>query len=131
MGKITKPVINLDCLPQEPVLYTITTQYNCEESYIRHMVEGWKGNMLDEVIVDWFAPVKTTTKTTITKTGKESVRVVKEKIYPNYAFVKAIMSEQVWDYLRTRNGVSTILAPGGTPPFMYDEEVEKMREQCK
>ena len=68
MGKITKPVINLDCLPQEPVWYTITTQYNCEESYIRHMVEGLKGNMLEEVIVDWFAPVKTTAKTTITKT---------------------------------------------------------------
>ena len=131
MGKITKPVINLETLPKEPVWYTVITQHNCEESYIKHMIEGLKANNLDDVIVDWSAPIKTTTKTTVTKTGKENVKTVKEKIYPNYTFVKAIMTDRVWDYLRTRNGASTILAPDGTPLYMYDDEIDRIKAQCK
>lgn len=131
MGKITKPIIDLEGQPTEPSWYPIVTKYNCEQSYLKQVLEGLKGKGLEEKIVDTFAPIREYTVITTTKTGKEKERLKKEKILPNYAFVKAVMSEEVWDYLRTRNGASTVLVTGGIPCCISEEEIEKMKKLCE
>ena len=40
MGKITKPVINLEGQPTEPSWYLIATNYNNEEFFERNLKEG-------------------------------------------------------------------------------------------
>lgn len=131
MGKITKPVIDLEGQPTEHSWYPVVTKYNYEQAYVSDVIKGLEAKGLQDKIIDWVVPIREDIEIVVTKTGKEKEKKVKEKIYPNYVFVKAIMNEEVWDYLRTRSGASTVLAPGGIPCCISEEEIEKIKELCR
>jgi transcription antitermination factor NusG len=131
MGKITKPVIDLEGLPTEPAWYLVATRYNSEEKYARDLLDGLKASGLSDYIVECFLPIRAEVVETTDKKGKVKTKIVKTKILDNYVYVKAIMNETVWDYLRTRLGASTVLAPGGIPSITPEEDVERMKMLCK
>ena len=62
--------------------------------------------------------------------GVKELKEVRTKILDNYVYVKAIMDESVWDYLRTTAGVATVIAPGGHPGVTSEEDIKKMKILC-
>lgn len=130
MGKITKPVIDLEGLPDVPAWYLVVTQFNKEEKYAQNLEEGLEVKNLQNKIVEWFVPIKTELVTTVDKKGNTVTKPKKVKILDNYVYVKAVMDESVWDYLRTRTGASTVLAPGGIPSITPEEDINRMKAIC-
>ena len=49
MGKITKPVINLEGQPKEPSWYSIATVYNNEEFFEKNLKDGLKYMLLIQI----------------------------------------------------------------------------------
>lgn len=130
MGKKVKPVIDLEGQPTEPSWYLIATNYNNEEFFERNLKEGLAIRNLEDKIVECFVPIKhvkliasVLKKVELTEAEQEKLEQIKS--LRNYVFVKAIMDETVWDYIRTTKGASTILAPDGIP---YDTPESKILE---
>lgn len=122
--------IDLSACPQKPAWYTVVTIYNYEKKYAEDLMKGLKNSGLEDKIVDVVVPIRETKYTTTTKTGKISEKVKIEKVMPLYVFVKAIMDEQVWEYLRNLTGAHTILAAGGCPSIMDDNDIYKIKDAC-
>lgn len=126
------PVIRIDLssCPTGAAWYTVVTLYNYEKKYAEDLMKGVKNAGLEGKILDTVVAFRETEYTTITKTGKESKKVKVEKVMPLYVFVKAVMDEQVWEYLRTTTGAHTVLAAGGCPSIMSDADIYKIKEAC-
>lgn len=131
MGKITKPIIDLEGLPEVPAWYLVATKFNHEEKYAENLALGLEAKNLTEKIVEWFVPIKVEEIETTNKKGETVIKSKKVKILDNYVYVKAVMDESVWDYLRTTAGASTVLAPGGIPSVTPDADVERMKALCR
>lgn len=134
MGKITKPVINLEGQPTEPSWYLIATNYNNEEFFERNLKDGLQIANLEDKIVECFVPVKHVKLVVSALKGMELTEEQQEKLEQikalrNYVFVKAIMDETVWDYIRTTKGASTILAPGGIPYDTAESKIVALKEK--
>lgn len=134
MGKISKPVINLDGQPTEPSWYLIATIYNNEETFERNLNEGIHVRGLEDKIIECFVPIKhvklvTTALKNIELNEYEKERIEDIKTLRNYVYVKAIMDETVWDYIRTTRGASTIIAPDGIPYDTPEHEIIKLKEK--
>jgi transcriptional antiterminator NusG len=126
------PVIRIDLssCPKQAAWYTVVTLYNYEKKYAEDLMKGVKNAGLEGKILDTCVAIRETEYTTATKSGKTNKKVKVEKIMPLYVFVKAIMDEQVWDYLRNTTGAHTVLAAGGCPSIMTDKEILKIKEAC-
>lgn len=134
MGKITKPVINLEGQPTEPSWYLIATNYNNEEFFERNLKEGLHIRGLEDKIVECFVPIKhvkliVSALKNMKLTEAEEDKLEQIKSLRNYVFVKAIMDEAVWDYIRTTKGASTILAPDGIPYDTPEEKIIELKEK--
>lgn len=134
MGKITKPVINLEGQPKEPSWYLIATIYNNEEFFERNLKESLHIRKLEDKIIECFVPIKhvkliLSTLKNVNLTEDELEKLERIKALRNYVFVKAIMDESVWDYIRTTKGASTILALGGIPFYTPEEEILELKEK--
>ncbi len=97
------------------VVHTYTGYENKVKSTIERVVEN---RNLSHLIFDVKVPVITTT--TVDAKGKE--KVVEEKIYPGYVFVKMIMNDEVWHIVRYISGVTGFVGPGSRPVPLSDEE---------
>jgi len=126
------PVVRIDlsACARKPAWYTVVTIYNYEKKYAEDLMKGLKNSGLEDKIVDVVVPIRETKYTTTTKTGKISEKVKIEKVMPLYVFVKAIMDEQVWEYLRNLTGAHTILAAGGCPSIMDDSDIHRIKDVC-
>lgn len=134
MGKIIKPVINLEGQPTEPSWYLIATNYNNEEFFERNLKEGLHIRGLEDKIIECFVPIKhvkliLSALKNMELTEDEEEKLEQIKSLRNYVFVKAIMDENVWDYIRTTKGASTILAPDGIPYDTAEEKVLELKEK--
>lgn len=134
MGKISKPVINLENQPKEPSWYLIATIYNNEETFEKNLNYGLKVRGLEDKIVECFVPIKHVRTIIDALKNIELNDVEKEKLEEiktlrNYVFVKAIMDETVWDYIRTTKGASTIMAPDGIPYYTEESKVSELKEK--
>ena len=134
MGKITKPVIDLEGQPKNPSWYLVATKYNNEEFFENNLKDGLAVRNLEDKIVECFVPIKhaklvckALEKTNLTE--EEEDYLEKIKCLRNYVYVKAIMDEAVWDYIRKTEGVSTIMAPDGIPFDTPEFEVNKLKEK--
>ena len=97
------------------VVHTYTGYENKVKSTIERVVEN---RNLSHLIFDVKVPVITTT--TVDAKGKE--KVVEEKIYPGYVFVKMIMNDEGWHIVRYISGVTGFVGPGSRPVPLSDEE---------
>lgn len=131
MGKITKPVIDLEGLPEVPAWYLVATKYNYQEEYAKNLEMGLEAKNMSNKIVEWFVPIKYEKVETVNKKGVVSFKDKKVKILENYVYVKAVMDEFVWDYLRTTVGAATVIAPDGRPAITLEEDVNRMKALCK
>ena len=134
MGKITKPVINLEGQPTEPSWYLIATNYNNEEFFERNLKEGLHIRNLEDKIVECFVPIKhvklvLSALKNMSLTEEEEEKLEQIKCLRNYVYVKAIMDETVWDYIRTTKGASTILAPDGIPFDTAESKILELKEK--
>lgn len=134
MGKKTKPVIDLEGQPTEPSWYLIATNYNNEEFFERNLKESLAIRNLEDKIVECFVPIKhvkliVSSLKGIELTEEEQEKLEQIKALRNYVFVKAIMDETVWDYIRTTKGASTIMAPDGIPFDTPESKVLELKEK--
>ena len=83
MGKITKPVINLEGQPTEPAWYLIATNYNNEEFFERNLKEGLAIRNLEDKIVECFVPIWNIWNVIIRKVHNYSVQTVHFIDYKN------------------------------------------------
>ena len=97
------------------VVHTYTGYENKVKSTIERVVEN---RNLSHLIFDVKVPVITTT----TVDAKCKEKVVEEKIYPGYVFVKMIMNDEVWHIVRYISGVTGFVGPGSRPVPLSDEE---------
>lgn len=130
MGKTVKPVIDLTGLPKEPAWYLVSTLYNNEDKYAENLKMGLEAKGLADKIIEIFVPIRRDCKEVENRKGVKELKEVRTKILDNYVYVKAIMDESVWDYLRTTAGVATVIAPGGHPGVTSEEDIKKMKILC-
>lgn len=134
MGKITKPVIDLEGQPTHPSWYLVATNYNHEEFFEKNLHESLAVRKMEDKIFECFVPIKHVKLIDKTLKGvelseEESDYLDKIKCLRNYVYVKAIMDESVWDYIRTTKGVSTIMAPDGIPFDTPEADVEELKKK--
>ena len=97
----------------------IAHTYTGYENKVKATIERVVANRnLSDVIFDVKIPV--TTSTTIDSKGRE--KIVEEKIYPSYVFVKMVMNDETWHIIRNISGVTGFVGPGSRPVPLTDEE---------
>ncbi|MBO5338388.1 MAG: transcription termination/antitermination factor NusG [Clostridia bacterium] len=97
----------------------IAHTYTGYENKVKATIERVVANRnLSDVIFDVKIPV--TTSTTVDSKGKE--KIVEEKIYPSYVFVKMVMNDETWHIIRNISGVTGFVGPGSRPVPLTDEE---------
>ena len=97
----------------------IAHTYTGYENKVKATIERVVANRnLSDVIFDVKIPV--TTSTTIDSKGRE--KIVEEKIYPSYVFVKMVMNDETWHVIRNISGVTGFVGPGSRPVPLTDEE---------
>lgn len=132
MGKkYTNFRVNLDGLDSEPSWYTVITQYNYE-NYVVNSInkiisEGTSNNLLLEA----FSGVVELKNETVNKKGEVKVKIKNEKIFPNYVFVKALMTIETWTMLTNLTGVSAILCTSGMPVPTTDKKIDEIKNYLK
>ena len=103
--------------PRWYVVHTYTGYENKVKATIEKAVEY---RNLSDLIFDVKIPV--ITSTTVDAKGKE--KIVEEKIFPAYVFVKMVMNDETWHVVRNISGVTGFVGPGSRPTPLTDAEVE-------
>jgi transcriptional antiterminator NusG len=130
--KMPVSVINLKDVSLKPAWYTIVTKFNYEKKFAGDLMLGLKNTNFEDRIIEVVVPLKKIEQEVPrkSKAGGTRIKVTYEKIYPTYIFVKAIMNEDIWNYIRNTAGCSTILAPSGYPTTVSEEEMIKIKSDC-
>ena len=97
------------------VIHTYTGHENKVKSTIERTVES-RG--LQDLIFD----VKVPTQTVVTTDSKGNEKIIEEKLFPGYVFIKMIMNDDTWHIVRYMNGVTGFVGPGSKPVPLSDEE---------
>ena len=105
-------------LNQGPKWYIVHTYTGYENKVKATIEKAVEYRNLSDLIFDVKIPV--TTSTTTDAKGKE--KIVEEKIFPSYVFVKMVMNDETWHIVRNINGVTGFVGPGSRPVPLSDEE---------
>ena len=101
--------------PRWYVAHTYTGYENKVKTTIEKLVEV---RNLSHLIFDVKIPVITSTITD--SKGRE--KIVEEKLYPSYVFIKMVMNDESWHIVRNISGVTGFVGPGSRPVPLTDEE---------
>ena len=110
--------------PKWYVAHTYTGYENKVKAAIERAVEN---RNLSHLIFDVKIPV--TTSVQIDSKGRE--KIVEEKIFPAYVFVKMIMNDESWHIVRNITGVTGFVGPGSRPVPLSDEEAMSIEVESK
>ena len=110
--------------PRWYVVHTYTGYENKVKATIEKAVEY---RNLQNLIFDVKIPV--ITSTTVDSKGKE--KIVEEKIFPAYVFVKMVMNDETWHVVRNISGVTGFVGPGSRPVPLSDEEALAIEVEAK
>ncbi len=110
--------------PKWYVAHTYTGYENKVKAAIERAVEN---RNLSHLIFDVKIPV--TTSVEIDSKGRE--KIVEEKIFPAYVFVKMIMNDESWHIVRNITGVTGFVGPGSRPVPLSDEEAMSIEVEAK
>jgi len=113
--------VDLSCVKRDYAWYTVTTLFNCEESYIRNLKESVDGLGLAPYIKECYIPMQY-----VKKDGK--IRKLKGD-FSRYVFVKCILTAKVWNLLRTTSGAAVVLTTSGIPTEVSEEEIRTIRQE--
>ena len=67
----------------------------------------------------------------VTRISKGKKVKVEKKFYPGYIFIKADMSEELWNIIKSVSKVSGPLQAAGKPLIVPDKEVENVKKQLE
>lgn len=122
--------VNFTNVSQDARWYTIVTKFNYEQKFVKDLWAGLKNVGLEDNIHEVVLPFKEHREIVKDSKGKDKEKITIEKVMPLYVFVKAVMDERVFYYLRNTAGCANIMAAGGSILVMTDEEVLKIKQQC-
>lgn len=105
-------------LNQGPKWYVVHTYTGYENKVKATIEKAVEYRNLSDLIFDVKIPV--VTSTTVDAKGKE--KIVEEKLFPAYVFVKMVMNDETWHVVRNINGVTGFVGPGSRPVPLSDEE---------
>ena len=126
--KIILGFVDLSDVPHDYRWYTVVTQYNYEEKYVQNVLEAIQDTKLEPLISEVYLPFKyIQEERTVNKKLVKKVRKVKGS-YASYVFVKCILTETMWNLLRTTTGAAVILTTGGVPTPITQEQIEVIKE---
>ena len=99
--------------------------------YVAHTVTGHENKVKDNLqriianngLEDSFFDIKIPTETIIQKNGDKE-KIIEEKLYPCYVYIKMIMTDKTWHVVRNISGVTGFVGPGSRPTPLPKEEVE-------
>jgi len=100
----------------KPAWYVIHTYYNTEKRVkerIDYLADKYPGLVFRAEIP--------TIKKTLNKNGK--IKQIEEKLFPGYVFIKAVLTDSVRSAIRSINGVTGFVGPGGEPTPITPAEV--------
>ena len=101
--------------------------------YVAHTYSGYENKVkasLEKIIENrglghLFFDIKIPVETIIEKNGDKE-KVIEEKVYPSYVFVKMIMTDESWHAVRNITGVTGFVGPGSRPTPLTEQEVLDM-----
>ena len=105
MGKTIIPSINMTGLPSEPTWYLVITKYNHEDAFAKDLLKGLKDYRMEDKIIDCCTFLEEIQEEKVNKKGELKVKVKVNKPFMNYVAVKAIMNNDVWNYIMMRKEV--------------------------
>ena len=112
--------------------YPVVTLYNHEENFAKNLKEAVTGTTLEHLVSEIYVPVKLSKEMVKLKDGTTKPKIHRQLgAYSSYVFVRCILTETLWNMLRSTTGVAVILSTGGIPSPLTDEEVRKIKEQQK
>jgi len=100
------------------VVHTYSGHENKVKANIEKIVEN-RG--MQDIILEVSVPTEEIVET---KNGKKKVK--SRKVFPGYALVKMIMTDESWYVVRNTRGVTGFVGPGTKPIPLTDDEVHNM-----
>lgn len=100
------------------VVHTYSGHENKVKANIEKIVEN-RG--MQDIIHEVVVPIEEVVET---KNGKKKVKT--RKVFPGYALVKMIMTDESWYVVRNTRGVTGFVGPGSKPIPLTEDEVQNM-----
>ena len=98
--------------------------------YVAHTYSGYENKVkanIEKVVENrglgnLIYDVKVPVETVIEKTGDKE-KIIENKIFPSYVFIKMIMTDESWHAVRNITGVTGFVGPGSRPTPLTEKEV--------
>ncbi len=98
-----------------------------EQFVAKNLKEAIKKNWLSNQIQEVFLPIIKT----ITISSSWEKKIKEKKLHPGYVYVKSVMNDKIWYFLRNSPNVRLIIWSEIYPTPVSDEEMNKIIEQVK
>ena len=108
-------------IDQKAHWYAIHTYPASEDSVAENLKQRIESLDMKDKIFEVLVPKEKKIKI---KSGKR--HIVEEKIYPNYVFVKMVVTDDSWYVVRNTPRVTGFIGSGITPVPISDEEINKL-----
>ena len=101
--------------------------------YVAHTYSGYENKVkadientivnrnLQDQILEVYVPMQE-----VEREGKDSKKLVQQKMFPAYVLIKIFMNDDTWYVVRNTRGVTGFVGPGSKPVPLTDEEVASM-----
>ena len=101
--------------------------------YVAHTYSGYENKVkadientivnrnLQDQILEVYVPMQE-----VDREGKDSKKLVQQKMFPAYVLIKMFMNDDTWYVVRNTRGVTGFVGPGSKPVPLTDEEVASM-----
>ena len=101
--------------------YVVHT-YSGYENKVKADIENTIVNRnLQDQILEVYVPMQE-----VEREGKDSKKLVQQKMFPAYVLIKMFMNDDTWYVVRNTRGVTGFVGPGSKPVPLTDEEVASM-----
>lgn len=107
------------------VIHTYSGYENKVASNLRTTVEN---RNLGDMIQDVYVPISASETE---GADNENNKIVEEKLFPSYVFVKMILTDETWYVVRNIRGCTGFVGPGSKPVPLSDDEVFAMGMEKK
>ena len=101
--------------------------------YVAHTYSGYENKVkadientivnrnLQDQILEVYVPMQE-----VEREGKDSKKLVQQKMFPAYVLIKMFMNDDTWYVVRNTRGVTGFVGPRSKPVPLTDEEVASM-----
>ena len=100
----------------------VANTYSGYENKVKADIENTIVNRnLQDQILEVYVPMQE-----VEREGKDSKKLVQQKMFPAYVLIKMFMNDDTWYVVRNTRGVTGFVGPGSKPVPLTDEEVASM-----